>query len=1582
MTSRQQPSLRLLSLNVNGLRASDKRRTLFSLLHRDTWDVVLLQETHHASREEGEEWAQEGPHGLRPNWTGPTFWSHGSTTSCGVAILIRPQALVSDITARHVSTDGRTLMVDFTFTGTAFTAVSVYAPCVGAARAPYFTASLLPHLPEDRQLLVGGDFNCIAEQLDLLDPHAAPGGRLTGYHDGLRYVEAERQLFDVWRERHPGHRTFTHTGTAGTSARLDRWLVSQDIRPWALTSTSTGQTHGYPGDHLGVSLTLTAPGGTAFGASAWRLPLHLLDDQPFCTEMEELIPKYLEEHPISPGLSRRDRWVHLKNHIRLRAVRRSTAIARQRRDTRSAIERDSRLAQALYEGNPRDGAALTAWLDAHQLLQALHSSSAQTAALQAGVVWQQYGEQSTFWFHHLARERREKTVISELRPSANAAAIPLDTPAGVEQGRDILQSYYSSGSPAGLFASRNVSLPAQEALLAAVDRHLSAADSAAAEGPARDGSITLAELTQAVKELPRGKSPGLDGLPYEFYQKFWALLGPELTAVLHEAFVSGASPGLPQQMLQGRIILLYKGKGADRALAASYRPITLLNTDYKMAARSIATRMGPALNRVIDSTQTGFLPQRWIGDNVLSHLEEIAYLEETQLPGVILFLDFEKAFDRIDRGWIERCTAVVGFGQGMQRWVHILHAGTSARVAFNGWHTDAFPVSSGVFQGSPLSPLLFVLATQPMAAHARRTAAAFQPRQLPSGHLIPVMHQHADDTTVHASSPEEANQLLNSSVDLHCQATGSKLQRSKSQGLGLGAASHLTGVEPVTGVTFTAAGESIRHLGIPLQRDADAAAAQLYDSILERLNTRIARWSGFHLSLLGRSYVAKQALVSMFTYHATFISVPQPVLAQLTAAVYTFVAANRPLTAGAAALFPSRDVCIRDTSKGGISLVDIRGQLAALQAKIIARLLEPEHLPWKAFFDFWLYRSSAWIDSQASPPTARQQHAWQLGRFLPFSTFDLAGMAAPPRVVQYLTAFRQLQPHRLQPTQELAYEDIMGQPLFHSRSILDSATGQPLQWFPWARQHIVRVGDLRQFMAGGPAEHDAPEDLGRLLPQLPPAWLAALRGPQRMAPYLASPDVSDSRVWCPGPEGVLLHSYSLQPSGNLQPTDQPPAEPPLGLVPAVVLPWDPTRPWRPNATAAAASPPQADPVDDAAADAVALAARPLYMAGTFLYGGLDPRTWGFGRQPVHEFIVKAASSRHRVLHRIRSGDSHPMQPMRPAIWADTPGDPRSGIQHLEQHWESSYAARQQAADLPSTSAAGGHRRALAMGHPSTDAPWMHPAPPRSPPKRARLALVSPPLQGAQQRPPPQPPDETVDMASPPSEPPPAWSTVWRTISSSDLDRAARVTAWRILHGKLFVGAFLRHVHRGSAASHLCPHGTCQQQLATLTHVFLACPTAAPVWHWFANIWAALTAGPAPRLTADLLLADDPRGGWYPPASLLPLWQRLRLLVISRLWAAYSTAHLQPAARVTATQIAARVLSAAKSMMRRDWLLVDTDIRQQTDMLSDWLRGRQPSLSRAEYGSRWCHNSLLCRLADAEAAQPDILWSATHPVPLP
>ena len=115
--------------------------------------------------------------------------------------------------------------------------------------------------------------------------------------------------------------------------------------------------------------------------------------------------------------------------------------------------------------------------------------------------------------------------------------------------------------------------------------------------------------------------------------------------MLSEAFQPPGPASLPADMTEGRVTLLYKGKGVDRAQSASYRAITLLTTDYKLAARVIASRLGPLLKHVVDSTQTGFLPQRWIGDNILAHLETVDFHQHSQQPGVILFLDFETSTD-------------------------------------------------------------------------------------------------------------------------------------------------------------------------------------------------------------------------------------------------------------------------------------------------------------------------------------------------------------------------------------------------------------------------------------------------------------------------------------------------------------------------------------------------------------------------------------------------------------------------------------------------------------------------------------------------------------------------------------------------------------------------------------------------------------------------------------------------------------------------------------------------------------------------------------------------------------------------
>ncbi|CAL8465738.1 g5274 [Coccomyxa elongata] len=867
------------------------------------------------------------------------------------------------------------------------------------------------------------------------------------------------------------------------------------------------------------------------------------------------------------------------------------------------------------------------------------------------------------------------------------------------------------------------------------------------------------------------------------YQRFWPALGQELTDVLHEAFTTEASPALPPSLLQGRITLLYKGKGADRDSPASYRPITLLNTDYKLAARTLASRLGPVLNHVVDATQTGFLPKRWVGDNVLAHLEEISHLQETQEPGVMVFLDFEKAFDRLDRAWIERCMAAVGFGPGAQRWVHILHSGTTARVAYNGWHTDDFPVRSGVFQGSPLSPLLFVLATQPMAAHARRLAQqqAFQSIRLPSGAPAPVMHQHADDTSIHARSTTDA-QWPRCRHRSHLRSTGGEREA----------------------------------LGTPLSNEPADAATALFTAILQKMEARIARWSGFRLSLLGRAYVAKQVLASMVTYHATFIPVPEHLMARLCRALHTFVTANRPVIGGTQApLFPGKEACFRAPKDGGIALVDIWSQISALQAKVIGRLLEPELLAWKAFFDFWLYRSPAWITAQGQATLdARHQHIWQLGRFLLFSTFDASRLQAPPRVRKYVESYQQLQPHRLIQPDSLSFHATMIEPLFLNRQLRD-ADGLPFAWEDWARQGLVRISDLRS-LVHALAPHDASfrQRIQTLLAALPEPWHRLVRSEPPAAQWLASPDNSDRRVWSRSAGGHYTCTHTASTSGALIPVEPAAAHQqaimPASVRPALVQGWDITRPWHPRSGASQQQQQQQEQQGQPDQNSRPQQQEPEpsspYLLGIWGAHVIDPHSWGMGRRRAHEYVVKEASTRRQVLDRKAAGDEHAAASMRPPIWADSTDDQRSGLRAIEE----------------------GTRRL-----------------------------------------------------------------------------AAQTFSWRTTSG-----------HGGQLPSS-GPSGT-------------AC-------------------------------------GW--PLS-------------TSFWAAYQRARHQPDAAQSAGAVAARILSSSRKALLGDWRLATVTIRQTAGVLSDWLRGRDPKLTREAFRERWCHRDILCVLGAEPDAQLLIHWSAQHPVPLP
>lgn len=180
--------------------------------------------------------------------------------------------------------------------------------------------------------------------------------------------------------------------------------------------------------------------------------------------------------------------------------------------------------------------------------------------------------------------------------------------------------------------------------------------------PLCEGHFSLEEVLLALKGMARGKTPGSNGLPVESFVKFWDILGADLVEVFKSSYQDGF---LPSSSYKGIITLLFKT--GDRLDRKNWRPITLLNVDYKLCAMTLGGRLLRVIHLVVHSDQTCGIPGRYIGENV-SHLRDIVDVTiELDLPAAILSLDQEKAFDRVDWVFMFRTLEKMGLGPSFIR---------------------------------------------------------------------------------------------------------------------------------------------------------------------------------------------------------------------------------------------------------------------------------------------------------------------------------------------------------------------------------------------------------------------------------------------------------------------------------------------------------------------------------------------------------------------------------------------------------------------------------------------------------------------------------------------------------------------------------------------------------------------------------------------------------------------------------------------------------------------------------------------------------------------------------------------------
>ena len=215
--------------------------------------------------------------------------------------------------------------------------------------------------------------------------------------------------------------------------------------------------------------------------------------------------------------------------------------------------------------------------------------------------------------------------------------------------------------------------------------------------------------------------------------------------VLDDSFSVGT---LPPSLRSALILVIFK-KG-DQLDYKNWRPISLINVDYKLCARALAGQLLKVLHHIIVSDQTCGVPGRFIGENVAFLHDLVDFISESGVPAAILSLDQEKPFDRVDWPFLFRTLTHTGFGQSFILWVQLLYSEIRSAILINGY-TSFWP-SRGVRQGCPLAPLLYVISIKVLAANlqAHTDIVGLHPPCLSCA--LPVVSLYADDKTVVACS--------------------------------------------------------------------------------------------------------------------------------------------------------------------------------------------------------------------------------------------------------------------------------------------------------------------------------------------------------------------------------------------------------------------------------------------------------------------------------------------------------------------------------------------------------------------------------------------------------------------------------------------------------------------------------------------------------------------------------------------------------------------------------------------------------------------------------------------------------------